>query len=264
MKSTIKYIALLFVCLSAVLMAQVPGAPANGPAAGTTTGGGTSVPPNEDPDRPLELVTNVVLDDFEFANTWEGQMSSDQGIIILRRIPGGPVEVTGEDEGKDESEKKNKYILGAGVSYFRTGFHWFSVTPPRPIKILGIVKDISVWVAGRGNPHTLSFVIKDFYGRRQSLECRDKLTFIGWKKLDVMIPQGIPQDIHWTKDYGAASSDEMRRGLHFIGFRVDCDPRETWGEYKIYFDNLEAKRDIQLESPYANQPDDPVDDWDYY
>ena len=98
-----------------------------------------------------ESITNFIIDNFEFANTWQGAMPRDYGLVNIIRREGGPADVVAE------GEEENRYILGVKVEYFKTGYPWFSVTPPRPVKIPGYTKEISVWVAGRNHNNSMSF-----------------------------------------------------------------------------------------------------------
>lgn len=192
----------------------------------------------------LTMLTNLLLDNFELAQTWEGAMPRDQGLIRIRRIPGAAGEVAAKGgEG-------NKYILGARIDYFKTGYNWFSVTPPRRVKVPGVTSEFSVYVAGRNYEHKLSMVISDYFGKLHKIG-NEPMTFLGWKKLTFTVHENIPQ-----RDYGPVSQDF---GIYFIGMRVDCDPRFTHGKYYVYFDDLEAKTDLYDEN-FRNE-DDPIDNW---
>jgi hypothetical protein len=47
--------------------------------------------------------------------------------------------------------------------------------------------------------------------------------------------------------------------LKVLGFKVECDPVETFGSYYIYFDDLRAVTDLFAED--SRDPDDMVDFW---
>ena len=51
-----------------------------------------------------ESMTNFLIDNFEFANTWQGAMPRDYGLVSIIRREGGPSDVVAE------GEEENKYI----------------------------------------------------------------------------------------------------------------------------------------------------------
>lgn len=190
-----------------------------------------------------EAITNFLIDDFEFANTWQAAMPRDYGIINIIRREGGPADVVAD--GADS----NKYILGARVEYFQTGYPWFSVTPPRPVNIPGYTKELSVWVAGRNHNNKMSFYIYDVYGQLQKVG-NEPLNFMGWKNITVQVPATIAQETF---------RGQGTQGISFMGIHVDVDPRDSYGKYYIYFDNLMAKTDTYMDT--YKEKDDPLDIW---
>lgn len=190
-----------------------------------------------------EALTNFLIDDFEFANTWNGSMPRDFGVITIMRRDGGPAEVV------SENADSNKFILGAKVEYFKTGFPWFALTPPRPVKVPGVTREVSVWVAGRNNDNKLSFFIKDVYGTEHKIG-NESLNFLGWKNVTVPVSASIPQEGY----RGGAD-----QGIYFKGIRIDVGTKDSYGKYFIYFDNLVANTDMYLET-YKEQ-NDPLDTW---
>ena len=190
-----------------------------------------------------EAMTNYLIDDFEFANTWQASMPRDYGVVSIIRREGGPADVVAE------GAENNQYILGAKVEYFRTGYPWFSVTPPRPIKIPGYTKELSVWVAGRNHNNRMSFYIYDVNGKPQSVG-NEALNFMGWKNITVQVPANVRQE---------EFRGQVEQGISFMGIHVKVDPRDSYGKYYIYFDQLMAKTDMYLET--YKEEDDPLDTW---
>ena len=170
-----------------------------------------------------ESYTNFLIDDFEFANTWQASMPRDYGVISI--------------------------ILGAKVEYFKTGYPWFSVTPPRPVKIPGFTKEISVWVAGRNHNNRMSFYVYDINGKPQNIG-NEALNFMGWKKITVQVPAKVEQENF---------RGQAEQGISFMGINIKVDPKDSYGKYYIYFDNLEARTDMYLET--YKEADDPIDTW---
>jgi hypothetical protein len=84
-----------------------------------------------------------------------------------------------------------------------------------------------------------------------------KLNFLGWKKLSVSIPPQNPdgrtgivqRNFHYTN----------RMGIKVVGFRIECDPIESFGTYYVYFDDLRAVTDLFAED--LRDPDDMSDSW---
>ena len=177
-------------------------------------------------------------------------MSRDEGITVLRRLPGGPLDkepIAGEAEvGIAEDDK---YVLGLKVQYYKRGLNSFALFPVRPLPIEGIAKTLSLWIVGRNMNHTIKIIIADFFGNRAEMTM-GKLNFSGWKKLTVAVPPSVRQrDFHF-KD---------RMGIRVIGFRIECEPTEAYGTYYVYFDDLRAVTDLFAEE--NRDPDDMADVW---
>ncbi|MEK6794849.1 MAG: flagellar filament outer layer protein FlaA [Spirochaetota bacterium] len=228
MKRTLTVIAVIAALATMAFAQGAATAPKSSPSGGVTN---------------VENVTNYVVENFEMATAWEAAMPRDQGIISLLRKEGGPADV------RSKGEDANRFIVGLKVEYFRTGYNWFSAVPPRPIKIPGITKQLSVWVAGRNYEHRLYFVISDFYGQVNMLG-NEKLNFTGWKQVTAQISPFLPQD-----EYHSSTE----RGIHLRGLRIECDPLFTHGKYYVYFDDIVAETDLYLEN--FRDADDPSDDW---
>lgn len=204
--------------------------------------------------NPEDFIKTVTLDKFELADTWQGSMANDKGMVTIKKILGGPDPSRFENPVSNVNRYKqlNKFILGVKVDYFKTGHSKFSVSPPRRIDVPGIAQTLSVWVAGRGYNHMLNFIVDDYFGTRHRVFA-GTLNFIGWKKLKAALPKNVRQrDDHMS---------QREYGIKLVGLEVVCDPLYTSGSYYIYFDNLETRTELFLESAEARDPDDPIDDW---
>lgn len=201
-------------------------------------------------DSAQQNLKEVSVTKFEDAGFWYSSMSTDQGIAILRRLPGGPLDkepIPGEVEvGIEEADK---YVLGMKIQYFKRGMNTFALFPVRPLPVEGITKTLSLWVVGRNVNNILKVVIQDHFGNTAELSL-GKLNFTGWKRLTVAIPATIIQrDFHYK--------DKM--GIKVLGFKIECDPMEAYGSYYIYFDDLRAVTDLFSEE--SRDPDDMMDVW---
>ena len=166
-------------------------------------------------------------------------MSSDEGIIQGRLFEGAPKQKQPipEEEGLNLPDNK---VYGAKVSYYRRGYNSFEIYAVKPIPVEGITKTVSVWVVGRSYPHVLKLILEDYMGKRFELYV-GKLNHAGWKLMTVAVP---PQNAAGTgivqKDYHYGTS----MGLKVVGFRIECNPWEAYGNYYIYFDDLRAVTDL--------------------
>lgn len=201
-------------------------------------------------DSAQQKLKEISVVKFEDTAYWKPYISYDNGYITTKRFEGSPLNKEPiEDEEKNGIEDEDKFVLGVKVNYLKRGAHDFFINSARPINIPGIVKTLSVWVVGRNTNHTISVLFKDYYGRDQEIFI-GKLNFAGWKKLTVAIPPGIAQrDSHYIS----------RNGLQFVGFRIDCDIKDTYGYYYIYFDDLRAVTDLFDEE--STDIDDMTDGW---
>lgn len=201
-------------------------------------------------DSAQQNLKEVSVAKFEDPGFWVSSMSRDEGITMLRRLPGGPLDkepIVGEVEvGIAEDDK---YVLGLKVRYYKRGLNSFALYPVRPLPVEGITKTLSLWVVGRNVNHTLKIIIADFFGNRAEMTM-GRLNYSGWKKLTVAIPPTVRQrDFHY-KD---------RMGIKVIGFRIECEPTEAFGTYYVYFDDLRAVTDLFAEE--NRDPDDMADVW---
>ena len=197
-----------------------------------------------------QLLQTLTVTNFEDASFWRAEIASDQGIIQVRRLPGGPAE---KEELAQEIQlgisSTDEYVLGLRVDFFKRGYNHFAVRPARPIPIEGITKTMSIWVVGRNFNHVLKLLISDFNGDQKELTV-GRLNFTGWKRLTVAIPPTVSQtQFHFLE----------RNGIKFEGFKIEVDPMEASGTYYIYFDGLRAITDLFAES--VRDTDDIPDGW---
>lgn len=205
-------------------------------------------------DSAQQFLKDITVTKFEDASFWITRMSQDQGEITWRQLEGSPAAKTELDTERLKDEEAvgippGKYVLGVRVDFYKRGLNEFFIYPMRPLAIEGISKTLSIWVVGRNFNHTLKMLVADYFGRQQEITL-GKLNFTGWKKMTVAVPPSIVQtDYHYTD----------RNGIKFLGFRVDCDLKESQGRYYIYFDDLSAVSDLFLER--ALDADDMADIW---
>jgi len=202
-----------------------------------------------------QKLKEVSVDKFEQAGFWISKMSSDEGFTTTRLFEGSPAGKQPIPEEKDLNIP-DKYVLGTRVDFLRRGYNTFTLLPLRPIPIEGITKTISVWVVGRNYNHTLKILIQDFFGREYELYM-GKLNFQGWKKLTVAIPPQAPDGRNGIVQRDYHYNSQM--GIKVPGFKVECDPMESYGSYYLYLDDLRAVTDLFAEE--NRDPDDMVDSW---
>ena len=181
-------------------------------------------------------------------------MSSDEGVIQGRLFDGSPKEKKAIPEEENLNIPDSK-VYGTKVSFYRRGYNSFEVRAVKPIPVEGITKTISVWVVGRSYPHVLKLLLEDYMGKQFELYV-GKLNHAGWKLMTVAVP---PQNATGTgivqKDYHYGTS----MGLKVVGFRIECNPWEAYGNYYIYFDDLRAVTDLYEVD--MRDDDDMKDSW---
>jgi len=202
-----------------------------------------------------QLLKEVSVDKFEHDGFWRSTMSSDEGYSTTRLFSGSPA---GKDAIPDEADLNipDIYVLGTRIDFLRRGYNSFTIYPTRPIPIEGITKTVSVWVAGRNYNHELTLLIQDFFGRYYEFYM-GRLNFMGWKRMTVTIPPQADDGLSGVVQRNYHYNNHM--GIKIIGFRIDCDPIESYGSYYIYLDDLRATTDLFTE--YHRDPDDMTDGW---
>jgi hypothetical protein len=201
-------------------------------------------------DTAQQKLKEVSVSKFEDAGYWSAAMSKDEGLVTLRRLAGGAVDKEPiPDEEAAGITESDANVLGIKVEFFKRGNNQFTLTPVRPLPVEGITKTISLWVVGRNSPHMLKLLLSDNFGNRAEVTM-GKLNFTGWKKMTVAIPTSIVQrDYHYNN----------KMGIKIEGFRIECDPKEAYGSYYIYFDALRATTDLFAEE--HRDIDDMQDNW---
>jgi len=208
-----------------------------------------------------QKLKEVSVDKFEAAGFWDVSMSSDDGVVTGRLFDGIPAGSKAEPVADpryvgQDPKVVDKYVFGVKTEFYNRGYNEIFIKAKRPIPIEGITKTISVWIAGRNYNNVLLIQLKDFFGTTVELPM-GKLNFQGWKKLSVAIPPQNPdgrtgivqRNFHYTS----------RMGLKVVGFRIACDPDESFGTYYVYFDDLRAITDLFAED--MRDPDDMPDSW---
>ncbi|MDR2630711.1 MAG: flagellar filament outer layer protein FlaA [Spirochaetaceae bacterium] len=206
-------------------------------------------------DAAQQQLKEISVDKFEHDGYWLSSMSSDEGYTTTRLFSGGPQnkEPLTEEEGLNIPDR---YVLGTKVDFLRRGHSSFTIFPMRPIPIEGITKTISLWVVGRNYNHELKILLQDYFGRPFELYV-GKLNFQGWKKLTVAVPPQAADGINGIVQRNYHYNNQL--GIKITGFRIDCDPMETYGSYYVYFDDLRAVTDLFAEN--NRDPDDMADAW---
>ena len=201
-----------------------------------------------------QRLKEVSVDKFENEGSWVCSMSSDEGVIQGRLFDGSPKQKKAIPEEENLNLPDSK-VYGTKVSFYRRGYNSFEVRSVKPIPVEGITKTVSVWAVGRSYPHVLKLILEDYMGQQFELYV-GKLNHAGWKLMTVAAP---PQNAAGTgivqKDYHYGTS----MGLKIVGFRIECNPWEAYGNYYIYFDDLRAVTDLYEVD--LRDDDDMKDSW---
>lgn len=211
--------------------------------------GQSARPPIVGSDNPAyQRLQEVSVSKFEDPAAWRPFISGDFGYAVGRELEGGPQgkqPIANEEGAFAESDTS---VYGVKISFIRRGLTSITVEPVTPIPVDGLVKVVSVWVAGRNVPHKLSLVVRDQKGRLSKLYM-GLLNFSGWKQLSVAIPSKVDQK----------SSLSTKVGLQIIGFEIDTNLDDSRGTYYVYFDDMRAWVDFSAFEVAEN--DDPIDAW---
>ncbi len=201
-----------------------------------------------------QRIKEVSIDKFELEGSWFVTMSADEGIIQSRLFNGSPKnkQPIPAEEGLDIPDSK---VLGVKVSYYRRGYNAFEVLATKALPVEGIAKTASVWVVGRSIPNVMKLLVEDHKGKRFEIYM-GKLNHSGWRLMTAAIPpQGVGNKGIVQKDYHYSTS----MGLKIVGFRIECDPWEAYGNYFIYFDDLRVVSDLYEVD--MQDEDDMSDNW---
>jgi len=203
----------------------------------------------------------VSIDKFEAAGFWSVYISADEGVSNGRLFSGGPMAKADEPKPEErytgiDPKIADVYSFGARVDFFRRGFNTVYVLAQKPLPIEGITKTLSVWVVGRNYNHVLKVIVSDFFNNQFELTL-GKLNFQGWKKMSVAIPPQNPDGMTGIIQRNYHYNSQM--GLKVVGFKVECDPMESYGTHYVYFDDLRAVTDLFAED--SRDEDDMIDGW---
>jgi TonB family protein len=168
----------------------------------------------------LPILKNVSVDAFD-SDSWLCFVSRDDGVATGRSFP-----VSGGGSA-----------FGVRVDFTRRGPDPVFVYSRRPLRVDGIVKSVSVRVAGRNFAHSLYLIVRDNRGLVHELWA-GKLDFLGWKTMRVSLPPASDDGLG-----GIVQGDSHypgRSGISILGFRIDCDPMEAYGSFYVYFSDLRA------------------------
>jgi hypothetical protein len=193
-----------------------------------------------------QVLADIPITHFEDADAWDSHMAVDQGIVLSMKRMGRPLEIP-EVDPNDGTE--NQFVLGVKVAFNQRANTYISITPPKPIKVPGITKAISVWICGRSFKHRLYAHLLDYKGSEMIVDM-GLLDFAGWKKVSVAVPVTIEQEAYHSPEW---------RGVSFAGFSIRTDAEESYGVYYAYFDELRAITDVYQEE--HRDEDDMEDGW---
>ncbi len=200
----------------------------------------------------------VSVELFEDPTLWDSIISHDYGITTHQRFEGAPRAKTplgavGGGPLLDEN------VLGVKTEFIQRGFTQIVVAPLRPIAIPGVVREVSVWVAGRELPHDLYLLVRDIDGRDRKIFV-DRLNHRGWREMRVVIPpyEITPEGyVLGVKQYNPRIP--LNSGLELVALIIEPLFTEAYGSYYVYFDDMRATTDLSV---FAQQDvDDIVDAW---
>ncbi|MDR2343287.1 MAG: flagellar filament outer layer protein FlaA [Spirochaetaceae bacterium] len=253
MKRTILSGLVVIICAGALFAQQDQQQQQQQPAAAAEVGTPGATDINDT--VPQTELSEISIDKFETEGFWRTNISSDSGFTLSRLFDGGSKDKT-PIEGEAGLDIPDSKVLGVKVDFLRRGLTSVYITAARPIPVEGIVKTVSVQVAGRNYNHNLVLLVQDFYGRNFEIQM-GRLNFQGWKNLTAVIPPqqelGMSGIVQQNYHYSNVS------GIKILGFRIDCDLPDTYGTYYVYLDDLRAVTDLFTEN--LRDPDDPIDSW---
>ena len=186
-----------------------------------------------------ETLTTILIDDFEVPQGWVPNIPLDFGISKILYREGSPQEIAADN---------NKTVLGLKTIFFRRNFGWMSVDRPYPLSIRNIVRNFSIWIAGRNRRNVFFVKVRDMSYNRMRLS-GGEMRFQGWKKVNVPVTDSVDQFNHLRNS----------NGLDFLGFHMSFNAEDisTSEPYYIYFDQFTASMNMA-----ATQADDDMsDDW---
>jgi len=198
--------------------------------------------------EPLERVT---LEDFELAEDWKAKATSPLGETkTLKMIQRGLIKDVFDEkstpdafdvktgtytDAKQEDRVGKNHILGVKSYFASRGFDRVEVSPPQEYIIKGKARQVSVWVLGRKQRHTLFAKFRDYKGNTHNIRL-GRLDYFGWRKLSAPIPGFVPQSSRFSI---------LDKNIKFVSLFVTSDPTEASGDFYFYIDDLEVRTDKQ-------------------
>jgi hypothetical protein len=205
---------------------------------------------NVAPDISSEEIRAIVVEDFEATGEWEiktvpKQLTKNTGkngkknpvpILEMKFVNGSPADLQVEKWTEDKRGMKKNQCLGVHFMFKYPGHNAVHIIPPKPIRMPGRTKGLSLWVHGRGKAYTLEAWIKDYNGSVHILKFRDEkgvrdVNFVGWKPMKTYVPAFVPQEI---ESYPQTKTITIER------FVLRADPKEKVAETYFFFDQLKA------------------------
>lgn len=209
---------------------------------------------NVAPDISSEEIKAIVVEDFESPGDWKvktvpKQFTKDSGkngkknpvpILDMKFINGSPSDLQVEKWTEDKKGMSKNKCLGVRFMFKYPGHNSVHIIPPKPIRMPGRTKGLSMWVHGRGKAYTLEAWIKDYHGSVHILKFRDEkglnsVNFVGWKPMKTYVPPFVPQEI---ESYPQTKTIVIER------FVLRSDPKETVSDTYFFFDQLKSLSEV--------------------
>ena len=165
----------------------------------------------------------ILVEDFENCDTWTALMPPNQGFARAKKV-------LGASKAVKEGGGNSTYCLGIKEWCYRRGFNWTEIKPPDPIVVVGQIKGLSIWAAGRNYRHHLEIWIRNYQNIEYPIDM-GSLNYKGWRKLEARVPMFIPYYTKYVPQY---------KPVYITRFVIRHDPDEISGNYYIYLDDLQA------------------------
>lgn len=202
---------------------------------------------NVPPDLSADQLQALVIEDFESSAAWsvlsdpkkfnagqQGRQNADKKDPVLyletKIVDGSPSDLKVEEWSQTDKGKEKTKVLGVNFEFRYSGHNSVHLIPPKPIKLPGRARALSIWVHGRGNDYDLEVWVKDYTGATHILKF-GSMNYVGWKPLKVEIPLFIPQSL---ESYPQTKQITIER------FVIRADPRERVRNTFFFFDQLKV------------------------